>query len=154
VVVYAAVDIPSQARRCLASGADLYLPRTAGIGPLQDGVLATATLRRRGRRPTPPGEPVDLGALVIRVLEQAGRIIADAVPMPCSIEPDLPEVRGVPAQLEALVMDLVVEAIALRATHLAVRVHRSDAATVRIEVTGGEQSVVLGGADLPIWMPR
>lgn len=150
IVVYPAVAFATQERRCLAAGADLYLPRTAGVGRLQDGVLAMATLRRRGRRITPPGDPIDLGQLVERVIGELGRIVSDAVPVPCNVEPGLLPVRGITVEIERLIMDLVMDAIALRPANIAVRIKAGTSRTVRVEVLGG-QGVVLGGADLPVW---
>jgi signal transduction histidine kinase len=50
VVVFPVDDNPERSRRCLAAGADLYLPRGAGRLELQSGLLDVAAGRRSGAR--------------------------------------------------------------------------------------------------------
>jgi signal transduction histidine kinase len=195
IVVFPAEDIPERARRCVAAGADLYVPRAAGLSELQNAVLDVTAGRGGGRRVsaterfeligrvtsgvmhdlnnylfaldaalargnvqmareasaratalaatvlryagggTPAVEPVDLAALVRRLLDLFGRVIPTNVLVVLELD-DVPPVRGVHAELEQLVLNLVLNACEAMPDggELRLVVDADGPATVRFEV--------------------
>jgi signal transduction histidine kinase len=102
-----------------------------GAKRLTHGLLEYA----RGGSPSP--QSTDFGALVRRTLELFGRLIPEDIVLVLNIDPMAPRIRGVRAELEQLVLNLVLnacESMPLEGV-LTVSVAGSREAGVTLEVT-------------------
>ncbi len=76
-----------------------------------DGVARIArALTAYARGGQPGAEPIELEALIRRVIESFGRVIPDGVRVVVETASDLPTVRGVASELEQVVLNLVLNA--------------------------------------------
>lgn len=88
------------------------------------------------RGEAPAFEPVDLGALVDRMLALVGRAIAPSISVTTDIATELPQIRGVVSELEQLILNLVLNAADAMpgGGELAVRVQPAGTATLYLEL--------------------
>src|SRR6185436_10685650 len=77
---------------------------------LSHATRLTASLLSYARGETPPFEAIDLGALVRATLDIARSSISEMIDIVDDVEPDLAPVRGIRAELEQLVLNIVLNA--------------------------------------------
>jgi two-component system NtrC family sensor kinase len=94
----------------------------------------TARLMHVGRRNTPTREPLDLNAVIRDALAFLGaRMARSRIALACALEPELPMVTGNRAQLQQVVINLVVNAIQAM----------PDGGELAVETAAGDGSIVL-----------
>jgi signal transduction histidine kinase len=112
----------------------------------------TASLVSYVRGEAPPLAPVDLGALVDRTLALVSRILSPDIELRTDIAAQLPVIAGAAAELEQLVLNLVLNAADAMPDggELAVRVQPTGGPAIYLEVSdtgGGISSCARIGAD-------
>jgi signal transduction histidine kinase len=103
---------------------------------VQSARKLTNGLLEYARGGTPAAQPVDLGALVRRILQLFEHVIPENVTLELETETDATLVSGVAAELEQLVLNLIVNACDAmpHGGELTVRVHASSETRVTLEV--------------------
>jgi signal transduction histidine kinase len=107
----------------------------------------TGSLQSYARGETPPFEAIDLGALVRSTIDLARSSISETIDVIDEVEPDLAPVRGIRAELEQLVLNIVLNAADAMPSggELRVRVAGTEATTV-LEIADTGDGITVPGA--------